>query len=92
MCISITIYIALARSIPGEALDMHTMDEQSTVTRDKLQLVVRVQKTGPKMLHDGSFAWGSSRWVSVVSSWVFCSTCQVQVCSFQGVPGGWDPL
>lgn len=82
MCISVIIYIALARSIPAEALDMHTMDEQSTVTWDKLQLVARVQKTGPKVLHDGSLAWMSSWWVSAVSSWVFRSTCQVQVCSF----------
>lgn len=79
--ISVIVYIDLTKSIPAEALDTHTMDEQSLAKADKLQPVMRVQETGPRMLHDGSFARRSSWWVSVVSGWVFHGVCQLQICS-----------
>lgn len=79
--ISVIVYIDLTKSIPAEALDTHTMDEQGLAKADKLQPVMRVQGTGPRMLQDGSFAWRSSWWVSVGSARVFRGVGQLQVCS-----------
>lgn len=84
MRISGIIYIALAKTIPAEALDTHTMDEQSLVTEGQAEASDESPRDGAK----------------IAPRWEFCSEiflvgfggkqlgvfqrgmCQLQVCSF----------
>lgn len=49
MCISGIIYIALAKTIPAEALDTHTMDEQSLATEGQAEASDESPRDGAKI-------------------------------------------
>lgn len=84
MCISGIIYIALGKSIPGEALDAHAMDEQSLVTAGQAVAGDESPRDGAKNTPWWEFcsevflvSFGG-KWLGVFQRGI----CQLQVCSF----------
>lgn len=85
VCISGVIYIALAKSVPAEALDIHKEDKQSLVTVGKAAASDESPRDGAKNVPRWEFcsevflvARGfSGEWMGVFPR----GMCQVQTCS-----------